>query len=160
MSKRPLVLDNLTSCWLINMAAYGECLGATQADNFAVNSYISVLALLMNRKEDTQVLRAKGIINSAFCDKTTLYSRSSPRICTSATGTTSSLSNFRSTNRRGGCGSPSTASGTRTSRSLLPCSLSPACSPGSSRPCSHSSSPNSNQEHVLGNVAYPSPCNP
>jgi hypothetical protein len=74
MSKRPLVLDNLTSCWLINMAAYGECLGATQADNFAVNSYISVLALLMNRKEDTQELRAKGIINSAFCDKTTLYS--------------------------------------------------------------------------------------
>jgi hypothetical protein len=64
-----LVLNNLTSCWLINMAAYEECLGATHADNFTVSSYISVLALLMNRKEDMQELRAKGIINSAFCDK-------------------------------------------------------------------------------------------
>ncbi|GJN36369.1 hypothetical protein PR202_gb25220 [Eleusine coracana subsp. coracana] len=72
LSLAPVVLNNLTACWLINMAAYEACLGATQADNFAVSSYISVLALLMNRKEDTQELRAKGIINSAFCDKATL----------------------------------------------------------------------------------------
>ncbi|TVU18400.1 hypothetical protein EJB05_34495, partial [Eragrostis curvula] len=72
LSLSPLVLNDLTACWLINMAAYEECLGATQADNFAVSSYVSVLALLMNRKEDAQELRAKGIVNSGFCDKGTL----------------------------------------------------------------------------------------
>ncbi|KAK3140976.1 hypothetical protein QOZ80_5AG0408480 [Eleusine coracana subsp. coracana] len=72
LSLAPVVLNNLTACWLINMAAYEACLGATQADNFAVSSYISVLALLMNQKEDAQELRAKGIINSAFCNKVTL----------------------------------------------------------------------------------------
>ncbi|KAK3140960.1 hypothetical protein QOZ80_5AG0408250 [Eleusine coracana subsp. coracana] len=62
----------MTACWLINMAAYEACLGATQADNFAVSSYISVVALLMNREEDVQELRSKGIVHSAFTNKETL----------------------------------------------------------------------------------------
>ncbi|RLN28792.1 hypothetical protein C2845_PM05G09910 [Panicum miliaceum] len=72
LSLAPVVLNDLTACWLINMAAYEACLGATQADNFAVSSYISVVALLVNREEDVQELRGKGIINSAMSDMGTL----------------------------------------------------------------------------------------
>ncbi|XP_025826785.1 UPF0481 protein At3g47200-like isoform X2 [Panicum hallii] len=72
LSLAPVVLNDLTACWLINMAAYEACVGATQADNFAVSSYISVVALLVNREEDVQELRGKGIINSAMSDMGTL----------------------------------------------------------------------------------------
>uniref|UniRef100_A0A0A8YR93 Uncharacterized protein n=1 Tax=Arundo donax TaxID=35708 RepID=A0A0A8YR93_ARUDO len=72
LSLAPLVLNDLTSCWLFNMAAYEACLGATQADNFAVSSYLSLASLLMNREGDVQELRAKGIINSAWSDMRTL----------------------------------------------------------------------------------------
>ncbi|KAL6643786.1 hypothetical protein ACP70R_018552 [Stipagrostis hirtigluma subsp. patula] len=72
LSLAPLVLNDLTACWLLNMAAYEACLDATQADNFAVSSYISVVALLVNRGEDVQELRARGIINSAMSDDGTL----------------------------------------------------------------------------------------
>ncbi|CAN6349443.1 unnamed protein product [Urochloa humidicola] len=68
LSLAPLVLNDLTMCWLINMAAYEACLGAALADNFAISSYLSLIALLMNREEDVQQLRAKGIVNSAFSD--------------------------------------------------------------------------------------------
>jgi hypothetical protein len=72
LSLAPVVLNDLTACWLINMAAYEACVSATQADNFAVSSYISVVALLVNREEDVQELRGKGIINSAMSDMGTL----------------------------------------------------------------------------------------
>jgi hypothetical protein len=72
LSLAPLVLNDLTACWLLNMVAYEACLGATQADNFAVSSYVSVIALLVNRGEDVQELRARGIINSAMSDEGTL----------------------------------------------------------------------------------------
>lgn len=72
LSLAPVVLNDLTACWLVNMAAYEVCLGATLADNFAVNSYLSMVALLVNREEDVQELRAKGIINSALSNMATL----------------------------------------------------------------------------------------
>ncbi|KAK3137743.1 hypothetical protein QOZ80_5BG0456590 [Eleusine coracana subsp. coracana] len=65
------ILSDMTACWLINinMAA---CLGAMEADNFAVSSYVSVVALLMNREEDVQELHTKGIVHSAFSNEETL----------------------------------------------------------------------------------------
>ncbi|KAJ1261323.1 hypothetical protein BS78_09G020500 [Paspalum vaginatum] len=68
----PVVLDNLTACWLFNMEAHEACLGATYADNFAVSSYVSVVAMLMNRQEDMQELRTEGIVVSALSDEATL----------------------------------------------------------------------------------------
>ena len=62
----------MTASWLINMAAYEASLGAMQADNFAVSSYLSVVALLVNREEDVQEFRVKGIINSTLSDRSTL----------------------------------------------------------------------------------------
>lgn len=72
LSMAPMVLNEVTACWLVNMAAYEACLGAMHPDNFAVSSYISVLALLVNREEDVQELRAKGIISSALSDVGTM----------------------------------------------------------------------------------------
>ncbi|GJN36342.1 hypothetical protein PR202_gb25191 [Eleusine coracana subsp. coracana] len=43
-----------------------------EADNFAVSSYVSVVALLMNREEDVQELHTKGIVHSAFSNEETL----------------------------------------------------------------------------------------
>ncbi|KAL6864814.1 hypothetical protein ACP4OV_015965 [Aristida adscensionis] len=72
LSLAPFVVNELTKCWLVNMAAYEASIGATQADNFAVSSYISVVAMLIGRKQDVQELRAKGIIHSTMCDALTL----------------------------------------------------------------------------------------
>ncbi|KAF8673355.1 hypothetical protein HU200_048915 [Digitaria exilis] len=68
LSMAPMVLNEVTSCWLVNMAAYEACLGAMHPDNFANSSYISVVALLVNREEDVQELRARGIISSSLSD--------------------------------------------------------------------------------------------
>lgn len=72
LSLAPVVLNDMTASWLINMAAYEASLGAMQADNFAVSSYLSVVALLVNREEDVQEFRVKGIINSTLSDRSTL----------------------------------------------------------------------------------------
>lgn len=80
LSLAPLLLSNDTMCWLVNMAAYEECLRATKAENFAIGSYISVLALLMNREEDVQEMRAKRILYSAWSNTVTLdfFNRTAP----------------------------------------------------------------------------------
>ncbi|KAL6631054.1 hypothetical protein ACP70R_028394 [Stipagrostis hirtigluma subsp. patula] len=82
LSLSPMVLTDLSACWLLNMAAYEQFLGATQADNFAVSSYVSLIALLVNREEDVQELRGKGIVRSAMSDEATLafYKWASPRL--------------------------------------------------------------------------------
>ncbi|WVZ95955.1 hypothetical protein U9M48_041655 [Paspalum notatum var. saurae] len=74
LSLAPVVLSDLTACWLFNMVALEACLGATCADNFAVSSYVSAVSLLMNRAEDVQELRGKGVVVSALSDETTLSS--------------------------------------------------------------------------------------
>uniref|UniRef100_A0A0E0IGI8 Uncharacterized protein n=1 Tax=Oryza nivara TaxID=4536 RepID=A0A0E0IGI8_ORYNI len=68
LSLAPVFLNELTACWLINMAAYEACVGATQADNYAVSSYISLVALLIDREGDVKELRAKSIVHSTFSD--------------------------------------------------------------------------------------------
>ncbi|CAN6331201.1 unnamed protein product [Urochloa humidicola] len=72
LSLAPVVLSELTQCWLFHMAAYEACLGVTQPDNFAVSSYINAVSLLVNRPEDVHELRAKGVVVSAFSDQSTL----------------------------------------------------------------------------------------
>ncbi|CAN6340224.1 unnamed protein product [Urochloa humidicola] len=72
LSLAPVILNELTAHWLLNLAAYEASLGITRADNFAVSSYLNVMALLMNRPEDVQELRAKGLVLSAFSNKGTL----------------------------------------------------------------------------------------
>ncbi|KAL6885636.1 hypothetical protein ACP4OV_010415 [Aristida adscensionis] len=72
LSLAPLVLNDLTACWLLNMVAYEASVSATEADNFAVSSYVTLIALLINREGDVQELRAKGIINSTMSDEATL----------------------------------------------------------------------------------------
>nr|CAB3463650.1 unnamed protein product [Digitaria exilis] len=63
LSLAPVVLSELTMCWLVHMASYEEAFqGDTLSDNFAVSSYINAVSLLMNRPEDVQELRAKGIV--------------------------------------------------------------------------------------------------
>ncbi|OEL12899.1 hypothetical protein BAE44_0026082 [Dichanthelium oligosanthes] len=54
------------------MATHEACLGAARVDNFAVSSYVSVMALLVNRAEDVQELRRKGVVVSALSDEGTL----------------------------------------------------------------------------------------
>ncbi|CAN6330958.1 unnamed protein product [Urochloa humidicola] len=73
LSLAPVILNDLTVCWLFHMAAYEACLGPTRADNFAVSSYISVVSLLVNQPEDVQELRAKGLVVSAYCNEQTLH---------------------------------------------------------------------------------------
>uniref|UniRef100_A0A0E0BHN7 Uncharacterized protein n=1 Tax=Oryza glumipatula TaxID=40148 RepID=A0A0E0BHN7_9ORYZ len=67
LSLAPVFLNELTACWLINMAARAR-VGATQADNYAVSSYISLVALLIDREGDVKELRAKSIVHSTFSD--------------------------------------------------------------------------------------------
>ncbi|CAL4983274.1 unnamed protein product [Urochloa decumbens] len=73
LSLAPVALNDVTACWLVNMAAYEACLGAALPDNFAVSSYISVVALLVNREQDVQELRARGIVSSTLSDMDTLH---------------------------------------------------------------------------------------
>ncbi|KAF8667140.1 hypothetical protein HU200_053327 [Digitaria exilis] len=82
LSLAPVVLSELTMCWLLHMAAYEDSQGDTLADNFAVGSYINAVSLLVNRPKDVQELRTKGIVVSAFSDERTLdfFKKLAPRI--------------------------------------------------------------------------------
>ncbi|KAL6594366.1 hypothetical protein ACP70R_048559 [Stipagrostis hirtigluma subsp. patula] len=67
----PVFLNDLTACWLVNMAAYEVCAGRW-ADDYAVSSYLSLLALLMNREDDVHELRTRRIVHSTFSNPQTL----------------------------------------------------------------------------------------
>jgi hypothetical protein len=71
LSLAPLVLNDVTVCWILNMVAYEAGLatsrsadnfavGTRQDDNFFVSSYVSFFAKLVKRGEDVQELRAIG----------------------------------------------------------------------------------------------------
>ena len=67
----PVFLNDLTACWLVNMAAY-EASAGRSADDYAVSSYLYLVALLMNREDDVQQLRARCIVHSTFSNTQTL----------------------------------------------------------------------------------------
>lgn len=71
LSLSPLFLNDVTACWLVNMAALEACT-AWDSDGFVVSSYLSVVAMLMDRKEDVHELRSKGVLRSLFSNTQTL----------------------------------------------------------------------------------------
>ncbi|RLN29087.1 hypothetical protein C2845_PM05G01760 [Panicum miliaceum] len=64
LSVSPLSLDSTSICWLVNMAALELY---DRAD--CVNSYLTLLALMMKQEDDVRELRAKGIIHGFFADR-------------------------------------------------------------------------------------------
>ncbi|OEL29461.1 hypothetical protein BAE44_0009519 [Dichanthelium oligosanthes] len=61
LSLSPLFLNDVTACWLVNMATLEASTAASwDSDGFVVSSYLSVVATLMDRKEDVHELRSKG----------------------------------------------------------------------------------------------------
>ncbi|KAL6605886.1 hypothetical protein ACP70R_041539 [Stipagrostis hirtigluma subsp. patula] len=73
LSLSPLFLNDVTACWLVNMAALEASTAASwDKDGFVVSSYLSVLAMLMDRKEDVHQLRTKGVLHSHFSNTQTL----------------------------------------------------------------------------------------
>ncbi|KAF7098732.1 hypothetical protein CFC21_100448 [Triticum aestivum] len=67
LSLAPLFVNDCIACWLVNMAAYEACVSVTHpSDGFVISSYISLLAMLMDKEEDVHELRAKHLVNSFF----------------------------------------------------------------------------------------------
>ncbi|XP_066351173.1 UPF0481 protein At3g47200-like [Miscanthus floridulus] len=75
LSLSPVFLNDITACWLVNIAALeASTSGASrESDGYTVSSYLSVLAMLMDREEDVQKLRAKKLLYSTFSDKQALH---------------------------------------------------------------------------------------
>ncbi|OEL15690.1 hypothetical protein BAE44_0023291 [Dichanthelium oligosanthes] len=78
LSLSPLFLSEVTACWLVNMAALEASTSgaissaAESSDGFVVSSYLSVLAMLMDRKEDVHELRRRGLLHGALSNKQAL----------------------------------------------------------------------------------------
>jgi hypothetical protein len=74
LSLSPVFLSDVTACWLVNMAALeASTAGAARdTDGFVVSSYLSVLAMLMDRKEDVHELRRRGLVHGALSNKQAL----------------------------------------------------------------------------------------
>jgi len=76
LSLSPMFLNDVAACHLVNMAALEAAEAANvpsmESDGYVVSSYLSVLAMLMDREEDVHELRAKGVICSHFSNKQTL----------------------------------------------------------------------------------------
>ncbi|CAL5004344.1 unnamed protein product [Urochloa decumbens] len=68
LSLSPLFLNDVTACWLVNVAAAeASAAGASrESDGFVVSSYLSVLAMLMDSEADVQRLRAQHLLYSTF----------------------------------------------------------------------------------------------
>ncbi|CAL4940395.1 unnamed protein product [Urochloa decumbens] len=75
MSLSPVFLNDITACWLVNIAAMEASTAGganAESDGYTVSSYMSMLAMLMDREEDVQRLRAKRLLYSTFSDKQAL----------------------------------------------------------------------------------------
>lgn len=75
LSLSSLSLDDFAACCLVNMAALemAETLDASNdGDAFVVSSYLSLLAMLMDKEEDVHHLRMSGVLRSSFSNAQTL----------------------------------------------------------------------------------------
>ncbi|KAF8722603.1 hypothetical protein HU200_022438 [Digitaria exilis] len=82
LSLSPLFLSEVTACWLVNMAAQEASTSGARSsameeeeeasDDFVVSSYLSVLAMLMDRKEDVHELRRRRVLHGALSNKEAL----------------------------------------------------------------------------------------
>ena len=71
----PLLLDEIRSCWLLNLAAFELGMSAAsgnKTENQAVCSYLVVLAMLMDREDDVHKLRSKRLVQGELTNKETL----------------------------------------------------------------------------------------
>jgi hypothetical protein len=65
LSLTPLFLNDVNACWLVNMAAFEACTSTSSpSDGFVISSYLSFLAMLMDKEEDVHQLRAKHLLRS------------------------------------------------------------------------------------------------
>jgi hypothetical protein len=73
LSVSPVFLTDATTSWLVNMAALETSMSkGYPLDGFLVSSYISLLAMLMEKEEDVHELRARHIVHSFFSNQETL----------------------------------------------------------------------------------------
>ncbi|CAL4996634.1 unnamed protein product [Urochloa decumbens] len=77
LSVSSLSLDDFGACCLVNMAALEmaetlDASSAAQTDAYVVSSYLSLLAMLMDREEDVHELRMRGVLRSSFSNAQTL----------------------------------------------------------------------------------------
>ncbi|TVU16904.1 hypothetical protein EJB05_32907, partial [Eragrostis curvula] len=74
LSLSPVCLNDFTTCWLVNMAAFETSIATGYPlDGFVISSYLSLLAMLMDKEEDVHELRARHIIRSFYSNKETLH---------------------------------------------------------------------------------------
>ncbi|CAL4979345.1 unnamed protein product [Urochloa decumbens] len=73
LSLAPVNLTELTASWLLNLGAYEVLLSAIKDDDFAVSSYVFLLAQLIRGEEDVKDLQARHIISSAMSNADTLH---------------------------------------------------------------------------------------
>ncbi|XBI02196.1 hypothetical protein VPH35_130797 [Triticum aestivum] len=70
LSLTPLFLNDYTASWLVNMAALEACTSTDwPSDGYTISSYISLLAMLMDKEEDVHELRAKHLVRSFFSNQ-------------------------------------------------------------------------------------------
>ncbi|XP_052164077.1 UPF0481 protein At3g47200-like [Oryza glaberrima] len=77
LSLSPMFLNDVSAGWLVNMAALEASGGATTADQSSSSSsvmcsFLSVVAMLMDREEDVHQLRAKQVLYSTLSNAQTL----------------------------------------------------------------------------------------
>ncbi|CAD6246588.1 unnamed protein product [Miscanthus lutarioriparius] len=72
LSLSPVFLNHFTACCLVNMAAfetiYTDEEATKEPDGFAVSSYLSVLAMLMDEMRDVQELRQRHLLHGSMSD--------------------------------------------------------------------------------------------
>ncbi|XP_039811693.1 UPF0481 protein At3g47200-like [Panicum virgatum] len=76
LSLSPLFLNDVNACWLVNLVAL-EAIEATTAsrinkDGYVVSSYLSLLAMLLNKEEDVHKLQRRSVLSTNFSNADTL----------------------------------------------------------------------------------------